>query len=168
MKLGNPVREIRTIKRLLTGAEAEAQRMGEILPGAEHLLLSALALPDGSARRAFGRLGADPDRLREAIGAQHSQALRGIGIEPVEALEAMPAPDPTGPMRSQASLQGTFQAAVALAKATRPSRLVGAHVVVAVAEMEHGTAARSLSGMGIDCGALAAAAARDELGTEDG
>jgi hypothetical protein len=66
VKLRNPVRDMRTIKTLMTGAEAEALEAGESVPGAEHLLLSALALPDGSARRAFERVGADPDELRAA------------------------------------------------------------------------------------------------------
>ncbi|MGZ8476106.1 MAG: Clp protease N-terminal domain-containing protein, partial [Candidatus Limnocylindria bacterium] len=47
---------MRTIKKLLTDAEVEARAMGEAEPGAEHLLLAALDLPDGSARRAFERL----------------------------------------------------------------------------------------------------------------
>src|SRR5687767_10675111 len=75
MKLTKRVRDVRTINMLLTGAEAEARRAGESLPGAEHLLLSAIALPDGSARRAFERVGADPDRLQAAIAAQHADAL---------------------------------------------------------------------------------------------
>jgi hypothetical protein len=31
------VRDVRTIKKLLGGAEAQARQAGEILPGAEHL-----------------------------------------------------------------------------------------------------------------------------------
>ena len=80
MRLGNPVREIRTIDRLLTGAEAQARRLGDDLPGAEHLLLSALELPDGTARATFARVGADADRLAEAIADRHAAALRAVGI----------------------------------------------------------------------------------------
>lgn len=168
MKLKNPVRDIRTIRTLLTGAEAEARDDGESVPGAEHLLLSALALPDGSARRAFERVGADPDDFRSAIAAQHAEALRRIGIEPPDddALEAAIATDrspSTGVFRSNASARSAFQAATQLARADKPSRLVGAHVVTAVAAMEHGTAARALTVMGVDCDALAAAA-REEAG----
>ncbi len=86
MGLKSPVRDIRTINRLLGGAEAEARRKGESLPGAEHLLLAALALPEGSARRAFERVGADPDRLADAIAAQHADALAAIGIEAPDGL----------------------------------------------------------------------------------
>ncbi len=166
VKLGNPIREIRTISRLLTGAEAEAHAAGETQPGAEHLLLSALALSEGSARRAFERLGVDPDGLRQAIAAQYAEALRAIGIEPVrDDLLDVPAGGgavaASGRFRGTASEQAAFQAAVALAKAKKPSRLVGAHVVAAVAQMEHGTAARALRAMGIDRQALATAAQRE-------
>ena len=166
MRLPNPVREIRTISRLLTGAEAEANKAGETMPGAEHLLLSALALPDGSARRAFERLGADPDELRSAIASQYADALRAIGIEPVsdDALDAAAGAgvaSAKGVFRSTASAQAVFRAAVDLAKTERPSRLVGAHVVAAVARMEHGTAARALRAMRIDRHALAVAAQQE-------
>lgn len=162
MKLKNPVSDVRTIKMLLTGAEAEARQAGESLPGAEHLLLSALALPDGSARRAFERLDADPNQLRPAIAAAHAEALRAIGIEPPDddALDAAVGGDstaPTGVFRSKASAQSAFRAAGRLARGEK-SQLVGAHIVAAVAEIEHGTAARALTVMGIDRAALAAAA----------
>jgi ATP-dependent Clp protease ATP-binding subunit ClpA len=164
MSLSNPARDIRTIKKLLSGAEIEAQQAGESLPGAEHLLLSALALPDGSARRE--RVGADPDQLRTAIAAQHADALRAIGIKPPDdaALDAAvggDTPSPTGAFRSNAAARSAFQAASKMARSDKPSRLIGAHVVAAVAEMEHGTATRALTVMGIDRAALAAAA-RDE------
>lgn len=167
MKLGNPVREIRTIKTLLEGAEAESRDAGETMPGAEHLLLSALALPDGSARRAFERVGANPDELRPTIATQHAEALLAIGIPCMEdeVLDTAPqgAMQPTkGAFRATAQAQAAFRAAVDLAKTQKPSRLVGAHVVVAVAGLEQGTVTRTLDGMGIDRRALAIAA-RQEL-----
>ena len=79
--LMRPIGDVRTIKALLTGAENEALRDGQTTPGAEHLFLSALALPEGSARRAFARIGIDPDGLRAAITAQHVEALGAIGID---------------------------------------------------------------------------------------
>lgn len=166
MRLPNPIREIRTVSRLLSGAEAEADKAGETMPGAEHLLLSALALPDGSARRAFARLGADPDELRSAIASQYDDALRAIGIEPVsdDALDAAAGAGVTsakGVFRSTASAQTVFRAAVDLAKKDKPSRLVGAHVVAAVARMEHGTAARALRAMRVDRHELAVAAQQE-------
>jgi ATP-dependent Clp protease ATP-binding subunit ClpA len=169
MKLRNPVRDMRTIKELLTGAEREARQAGEAQPGAQHLLLSALDLPDGTARRAFQRVGADPDDLREAIAGQYADALRAIGIEPSdeEALDSPVAESSRvggGVFRSSATAQSAFQEASKMARAEKGSRFAGAHVVAAIARMEHGTAARALRRMGIDREELEAAA-RQEVAT---
>ena len=172
MKLTKRVRDVRTIDKLLTGAEAEARRAGESLPGAEHLLLSAIALPDGSARRSFERVGADPDRLQAAIAAQHADALRGIGIEPpddaaLDAASGSELPDAPRAFRSNASARSAFQEASKLARSGGSSGLLGAHVVAAVAQMEHGTQSRALTALGIDRAALAAAA-REEISAYHG
>jgi hypothetical protein len=55
-----------------------------------------------------------------------------------------------------------FRRAVELSGTPKPRRLLGAHVVVAVAEMQHGSAARALRDMGVEREHLAAAA-RQEL-----
>ena len=159
MKLPNPVREIRTINELLAGADTAARRMGDVSPGPEHLLLAALAMDDGTARRAFARAGADPDAFEAAVAAQHDAALRAIGVEPV----ALPPADvdagpPKGVFKSTPAAQRAFQEAVKLSKQVKPSRLLGAHVVAAVAEERQGTAARTLQAMGVDAAALADAA----------
>ena len=153
--------EFLTIKQLLEGAERLAQQSGESLPGAEHLLLSALALPDGTARRAFERLGVDPDGLPSAIASQHDEALRAVGIK-VDAELHAPAPERRGVYLSSASAQTTFKRAVELSGKPKPRRLRGAHVVLAVTEMEHGTVARALDRLGVAREELAAAA-RQEL-----
>jgi ATP-dependent Clp protease ATP-binding subunit ClpA len=162
MKLKNPIQDMRTIKGLLTGAEDIAARAGESQPGAEHLLLSALEMPEGSARRSFERIGADPDALGPAIAAQHVDALRAMGIEPPseEALTPVAKTKPSRWYRANASLQFAFQRAGELAR-DDGIWMNGAHVVVAVAAMEHGTAARALRGMGVDREQLAAAAASE-------
>ena len=80
MKLKSRVRDVHTINALLAGAEAEARRKGESMPGAEHLLLAALALRRAprdvpSARRR---------RRRRRAGRDHrpaAEALRAIGID---------------------------------------------------------------------------------------
>jgi ATP-dependent Clp protease ATP-binding subunit ClpA len=163
-----PIREFRTIRALLGGAERLAREAGEELPGAEHLLLAAVALPDGTARRAFERLGVDPGGLSAAIAAQHADALRAIGIDPGEtaALET-PAAPASGVFRATPSAQVVFQRAVDLSGTPKPRRLLGAHVVVAVCEMERGTVARALRLMGVDRDRLAAAA-REELALATG
>ncbi|MGD9571008.1 MAG: Clp protease N-terminal domain-containing protein [Thermoleophilia bacterium] len=161
MRFPNPVREIRTIDRLLKGSEAQARRMGDEIPGAEHLLLSALELPDGTARAAFTAVGADPDALLPAVAEAHAEALRAVGIAVDAASLGDPGPlEPvtSGPTRSDPSQQAAFQEAVRLSKLERPAELRGAHVVIAVAGMEHGTAPRALAAMGVDRDALVAAA----------
>ena len=73
--------DIRFMQSLFPAAEALAAAQGEKEPGAEHLSLASLDFQEGSARRVFGRVGADPDQFRAAVEAQHAASLRSIGIE---------------------------------------------------------------------------------------
>ncbi|RKH45969.1 Clp protease N-terminal domain-containing protein [Corallococcus sicarius] len=160
MGLLNAVKDLRTVRQLLTKAEAEALRAGEELPGPEHLLLSALELPDGSAVRAFERVGADPSALRKAIESAHHGALAAAGFAEDEGgleapVERRPAP---GVFRSTPQAQQVFQQAVALSKSTRPSLLRSAHVVAATCTLERGTVVRALTALGVDRARLKAAA----------
>lgn len=122
MKLPRAIQDVRTIEALLTGAEAEARRAGDDLPGPEHLLLSAFGLPDGTARRAFERLGADPEDFRAAVDTAHRQALHDVGVTvPNDAEQHLPPPAPPGGVyRMTAPGQEVFQAAVKLSKAAKP------------------------------------------------
>lgn len=156
----NPIamlRQMRSIKQLLTDAEREARSMGDAEPGAEHLLLAALDLPDGTARRVLARFDVDGDRLRSAIADHHATALASVGIDAPD--KGAPSPiepaNGSGPYRSSASAREAFQAAATMAR--RDRALLGAHVVAAVAQMEHGTTAGVLRALGIDRTALAAA-----------
>ena len=159
-------REMRAIKDLLTNAENIARSMGDEQPAAEHLLLAAFDLPDGTADRVMSRFGLGRDRLRAAIIEQHAAALVAAGMRPDVAAKLSDAPPlepPTGSgiYRSSPSAQEAFQRAGAMARSTRRP-LVGAHVVAAVADMEHGTVAQLLDRLGIQRSEVAAAAA-DEL-----
>ncbi|MEH1016432.1 Clp protease N-terminal domain-containing protein [Micromonospora sp. CPCC 206060] len=158
MKLPRALRDIRTIKTLLTNAETEATNGGDDLPGPEHLLLSTIGLPDGTARRAFQRLGIEPDHLRTAINDVHQEALARIGVTAHGHLEPATPNAPTGPHRMTAPAQQAFHSAVALSKTTRPALLRGGHIVIAVCEQEHGTVTRAIKALGIDRAALTAAA----------
>lgn len=158
-------REMRAIKDLLTGAESIARSMGDEQPAAEHLLLAAFDLPDGSADRVLGRFGLDRERLRGAIVEQHAAALVAAGMRPDVAgqlSDAPPLDPPTGSgiYRSSPSAQDAFQRAGAMARSSRRP-LVGAHVVAAVADMEHGTVAQLLERLGIDRSEVAAGAAAE-------
>ncbi|MEX0625817.1 MAG: Clp protease N-terminal domain-containing protein [Chloroflexota bacterium] len=162
MPVGRLMNEFQTIRQLLEGAERLANESGEALPGPEHLLLSALALPDGTARQAFERLGADPDGLEAAIAGQHADALRAVGIQVDGDGPVVPAPEPRGVFHSMPSAQAAFRRAVELSKASKPRRLLGAHVVLAITETGRGTMVRALDRMGVNREELAAAA-REEL-----
>ena len=167
----NPMKmldDMRTIKQLLTDAERIAREMGEEEPGAEHLLLSAIELPDGSAGRALDKLGVDAVRIRAALREEQADALVAAGMER-ERAEAMAEPAPLGPAGTPLlyaagpSAREVFQEAGRLARSAK-ERLAGAHVVAAVAGLERGTVPRVLDRLGIDRQRLADAA-RAELGS---
>lgn len=156
MGLVNAARDMRTIKQVLTQAEAEAREVGEEMPGPEHLLLAATTLPDGTATRALERVGIDPQRLRRGLEEAHSNALVEVGIEVgIEVEDGLeretqlrgPA---TGAFRSSPQAQQVFQGAVALSKSTNPSRLKGAHFVAAICDLQYGAVPRALTALGVD------------------
>ena len=154
--------DMRTIKQLLTDAERIAREMGEEEPGAEHLLLSAIGLPDGSAARALSSLGIDADRIRTAMREEQADALISAGV-PRETAEAMADPTPLGPAGAPLlygagpSAREVFQEAGKLARSAK-QRLAGAHVVIAVAGLERGTMPRVLDRLGVYRQQLTAAA----------
>lgn len=149
--------DARTLALLCKAAEREARAAGQTEPGAEHFLLAALELPDGSARCAFERLGVTPAQLRGAIERQYAAALGGADFEAGAPL----ADDGTGAYRAAASGQELVQAL-----ARRPDReggLRGSDVLRAIAAMRHGVAARTLRALDLDeraiCAAIGAAGA---------
>ena len=137
------LRHIRATTQLLTRADREATRCGQSVAGVEHLLLAAVALPDGSARRAFGRLGADTHALRSAIADKVAEERRVLAL-------------------TRASVDTVLKCATKLANSDTSSCLQGAHVVAVIAELEHGIAAEALRELGIDRAALLDAV-REEL-----
>jgi ATP-dependent Clp protease ATP-binding subunit ClpA len=141
---------------LFTTAEAEAHQMGDDVPGAEHLLLAALAMEDKSAEDALRSAGIDADALRKAVAAVHDDALRSIGLAAPQ-IAATSRPNSRA-FRSSAVAQEVFHNAVAISKARRPRRLRTADVARAVAELEGGTAARALASLGVDRQSLITAA----------
>ncbi len=166
----NPMKmldDMRTIKQLLTDAERIAREMGQEEPGAEHLLLSAIALPDGSASRVLNSLGVDAERIRAALRDEQADALVAAGM-PRERAAALAEPEPLSPGAAPIvygagpSAREVFQEAGRLARASK-QRLAGAHVVAAIAVLERGTMPRVLDRLGVDREQLEDAA-RVELG----
>jgi len=164
MGLLDAARDVRTIKRLLTRAEAEARRDGEERHGPEHLLLAATELPDGTAARALAQVGVAPRALRDALAGVHDAALAGVGVggEHLPGTTGLQAPA-TGALRSTPQAQQVFTEAAALAKASTPPLLRGAHVLAAACSLERGTVARALAALGVDREQLRTAA-RAEAG----
>ncbi len=154
MPLTTARHDLRLIADLLTTAEREARALGDPEPGAEHLLLAALLLDDDSARRA---VPTDAETVRAAIAAVHAAALAAVGVEAPPNAAALPAA--SGAYRADVSAQQVFQRARELARRS-PTGLRAAHVLIAVAEREHGTAARVLQQLGHDRAAVIAAAER--------
>lgn len=143
-------KNVRTLKRLLTEAERLARESGDDFPGPEHLVLSALELPDCTALPAFAGLLARPAQLAEAITAVHQEAL-GVTVEDVP-----PAPAPRGVYKLTPPGQQVFRDAVRLSKKDETKTLLGRHVVIAACRLEHGTFPLALKQLGIDRLALTA------------
>lgn len=157
------IRDIGTIKKLISGATSQAHKNGEDEPGAEHFLLSAFDLPDGTARRVFERIDVDPDKFQMAITKQYNDALSNIGVE-VNDADICSDPITTDRIlqKSKPSGEMVMKRLYALKSHDKDKPLLGAHVVKVIAEMEHGVAARSLRAMGIDKNLLCAAV-KEEL-----
>jgi hypothetical protein len=156
-RLKQRIADMRTIKTLCEGAERHANAMGEREPGPEHFLLAALDLPDGLARRAFVRAGADAAGLRAGITAAHGTALAAAGIDPALLAGDAPVPPAGGAYRAKGSMQAVMRALADYPRAPGEP-LTGAHVAAVVAASSHGTAGRALKTLGTDGTALAAAA----------
>ncbi|RZL03714.1 MAG: peptidase [Rubrivivax sp.] len=159
-------RDMGTIKSLCSEAERIANAQGRTDPNAEDFLLSALALPDGTARQAFARVRADPDRLLEAIDRQYKDALHSVGIDvsnlassasdgPVMAPRKIYKAGPSG----QALLHTMiYDIKVREHKTSPAAPLLGAHVVLAATGSRRGVVARALQAMNVDAIELAKAA----------
>jgi len=144
---------------MFPAAELEARRMGEKEPGTEHLVLAVLELPEGSARRAFARIDADPGAFRVAIVRLHDEVLRAAGIQLIEddPDETLPASNLSfSPTRTSPTAQKVFKQAVKLVREEK-SRLYGAYIVMVATQCEQGTTARALRSMGTEPTTVAAA-----------
>jgi ATP-dependent Clp protease ATP-binding subunit ClpA len=160
------LRDMGTIKTLLLEAEKLANAEGFKEPGAEHLVMSALALSDGTARKAFLRINVDPNDFRAAITRQYQDALKNVGITvPPDTLAASEkAALPTSPIyKAQPSAQALMQTMLHEIKHTEKKEnpntpLLSAHVLLAATTAQYSVAARTFRAMGIDLEKLADAA----------
>lgn len=162
-KLKQRWQDLRTIANLSNHAERWALKAGQQHPGAEHYTLAALELADGSARRVFQRVGADPEAYRAALEKRHAAALSALGLE-VEAEDMAPPPATAGKLfDAQPSGQALMQK-LPDAQRRLPAALCGAHILLVVAGMRQSAAGRAFGAINIDLQALGRAA-EEELRT---
>lgn len=145
------IQDMKTVSELITGADKHANNLGEEEPGAEHFILSALGLPDGSAQRVLARLGANSDQFSQAIRQQYKDALSAIGIEG-EAVDIGPESVKSEKLlqNSKPSGQALMKQLYAIKKTDKDNPLLGAHVLMVAAKIEHGVTARAFKVLGIN------------------
>lgn len=160
------MKDMDTVKKLCLGAEQHAHNIGEEIPGAEHFLLSAFDLPDGTARRVFERVGAIPDKFTAAIKKQYSEALGNIGLDTSKVDLDDNNSNIDVPNRvlfeSKPSAQSLMKELVKLRRSDKDTPLLGLHVIEVLSSKELGVVARALKLMGITQSALKNAV-KDEL-----
>ncbi|OEZ64037.1 Clp protease N-terminal domain-containing protein [Duganella sp. HH105] len=156
-KLKQRWQDMRTIADLSKDAERRALQAGQQHPGAEHYALAALDLADGSARRVFQRIGADPEAYRAALANRHVEALSAMGLDVAGAGEP-PAPAAPGKLfDAQPSGQVLMQTLPEVQRRL-PAPLCGAHILLAVAGMRLSAAGRAFGAINVDPQALGRAA----------
>ena len=156
-------RDMKTIGKLIAGADEQANIMGEEKPSAEHFVLSALCLEDGTAKRAFNKLRIDSRKFQDAIKTQYDEALSSVGIsEQVTEMEPEPIKSDKILHDSQPSGQDLIKSLYTLKKEDKNRPLQGAHVIIVAASIEYGVVPRAFKVLGVDRESLAKAA-RDEL-----
>lgn len=164
-RLRQTFRDMKTIKSLCERAEQHANASGHTEPGAEHFILAAFDLPDGTARQAFRRANADPAQFEAAIARQYGLALQDLGMTTPSgsppAVVPVRVPAGTGPFRAKPAVKALMDALWQLRKADA-APLLGAHVVLAALSATYGVTPRSLQCMGLDPAHLATSA-RDEI-----
>ena len=145
------LKDMATVKNLCLKAEEYAHKNGEDKPGAEHFLLSAFDLPDGTARRVFETAGANPDEFEKAVKHQYSEALDSVGIDTSQFdLDDTNVEIPSGLLyQSQPSAQNLMKELVELRRQDKDIPLLGLHVIEVLSSKEHGVVARSLKAMGL-------------------
>lgn len=142
-------RDMKTIAKLIPGADREANSMGQETAGAEHFVLSALALEDNTAKNVFEKLGINAEKFKEAINTHYQQALSNLGIEQA-AVEAEPVEAGHSLHESQPSGQDLMQSLYELKKQDKDRPLLSVHVLLAASTMEHGIIARTLNVLGVE------------------
>lgn len=160
-KLTQTLKDMGTIKTLCEAAERIANAEHQASPGAEHFVLAALELPDGSAARVFGRLGISTDAFREALRDGHRAALKAAGVSAEQIAgserDVPPLRRPAELYNAAPSGEAVLKGLAALRKRGVTGPLVGAHVLEVVSAMQHGPSAQAFARLGRDAPTVMAA-----------
>lgn len=151
----NKLTDMATIKALCEAAERHSLADQQTKPGAEHFVLAALDLPDGSAAAAFAALGIDAEQFRDALEGETRQALAHAGVRDAHVQTIPPLPAQSGLYDAAPAGQAVMQALTDSRKTREALR--GVDVLKAVAAMPHGKVARTFKLMGITPDELRAA-----------
>ena len=160
-RLMQTFKDMGTIKTLCEAAERIANGEQQETPGAEHFVLAALELPDGSAARVFQKLGITGDAFTEALREQHRSVLRRAGVNDAviasSEREVPPLPRPNGLYNAAPSGQAVLKGLAALRKRGVSGTLMGVHILEVVLAMQHDATARAFSLLGRDPATVLAA-----------
>ncbi len=161
-RLRQRLHDMKTIKTLFLNAERHANTEGQQTPGVEHFILAALELPDGSARKAFERVGANPEDFKDAIAQQYRDALKSVGIDTSGMSSFNDAsgitPHQSGLFQAKPAVRTLMLQMLQQRKKQPSPTLLSAHVIVAATTISQGVAMRAFNRMGIDLAALDRAA----------
>lgn len=148
-------RDMKTISKLISGADEQAHINGKEEPGAEHFVLSALNLEDGSAKRVFEKMDANAEKFKIAISQQYTDALSFIGIDGANEISSEPVQSSKAFHNSQPSGQALMKSLYTLKQRDKHRPLLGVHVISVASEIEHGVVFRAFRAMGVDSKQLA-------------
>jgi len=160
-RLKQNFRDMGTIKALCEAAERIANAEQQKAPSAEHFVLAALELPDGSAARVFRKLGVSAEIFQEALRELHRAALSAAGVSKEQILgserSVPPLPQSGDIYRAAPSGQAVLKGLVALRKRGVTGPLIGVHVLEVVAAMQNGPTAWAFNLLGRDPATVLAA-----------
>lgn len=163
------IKDVGTISALCQGAETHARQNGEEKPGAEHFLLAAIDLDDGTAKRIFQKFGVNSNAINNAIKKQYADALINVGIDPSAFNSGNPDTEVNPPQhrlyQGKPSVQSMMQELAALRRKDKDTPLLGAHVLQVLASHEVDVVARTLNVLNISKKDLLSAI-QDELKQE--
>ena len=156
-------RAMGSLANLFKEAERIALAEGQVEPGAEHMGMAALTMPDDdSARRVLSLQGASPEAFWDAVGQQYSDALRSVGVEAPALVHqdntATIALKPRGLYKSSESTKDLLDAVTASNKLAGKTAFSAAEFILGATNPKFGVVARAFDRLGIDREELAAAA----------